>query len=34
MNAIIANRTLGIFSKNPDQVIGNLILYTLEKLVN
>ena len=34
MNAIIANRTLGIFSKNPDHVIGNLILYTLEKLVN
>ena len=34
MNAIIANRALGIFSKNPDQVIGNLILYTLEKLVN
>jgi uridine phosphorylase len=34
MNAIIANRALGKFSKNPDQVIGNLILYTLEKLVN
>ena len=34
MNAIIANRALGEFSKNPDQVIGNLILYTLEKLVN
>ena len=34
MNAIIANRALGKFSKNPDQVIGNLILYTLQKLVN
>jgi len=34
MNAIIANRALGKFSKNPDQVIGNLILYTLDKLVN
>jgi uridine phosphorylase len=34
MNAIIANRALGKFSKNPNQVIGDLILYTLEKLVN
>ena len=33
MNAIIANRALGKFSKNPNQVIGDLILYTLEKLV-
>jgi len=34
MNAIIANRALGKFSENPNQVIGDLILYTLEKLVN
>ena len=34
MNAIIANRALGDFSKNPNQVIRDLILYTLEKMVS
>jgi uridine phosphorylase len=33
MNAIIANRALGKFSENPEQVIEDLILYTLEKMV-
>ena len=34
MNAIIANRSLGMFSENPDKVIQDLILYTLEKMVS
>lgn len=34
MNAIIANRALGLFSENPDKVIQDLILYTLEKIVS
>lgn len=33
INAIIANRANGTFSKNPSKVIANLIEYTLEKLV-
>lgn len=33
MNAIIANRALGKFSENPEQVIEDLIHYTLEKIV-
>lgn len=33
MNAIIANRANGTFSKNPQQVINDLIKYTLDKLV-
>jgi uridine phosphorylase len=33
MNAIIANRPLGEFSENPKQVVEDLIVYTLEKLV-
>ena len=33
MNAIIANRALGTFSKNPDKVISDLIIYTLDKMV-
>lgn len=32
LNAIIANRALGTFSKKPDEVIKNLITYTLNKL--
>jgi uridine phosphorylase len=32
MNAIIANRANGTFSKNPSKVVADLILYTLEKL--
>ncbi|HTG66360.1 MAG TPA: nucleoside phosphorylase [Flavobacterium sp.] len=32
LNAIIANRADGTFSKNPYQTIDNLIHYTLEKL--
>lgn len=33
MNAIIANRATGTFSKNPEKVVEDLIQYTLEKLV-
>ncbi|WP_431166197.1 nucleoside phosphorylase [Tenacibaculum halocynthiae] len=33
MNAIIANRANGTFSKNPSQIIEDLIIYTLNKLV-
>lgn len=33
MNAIIANRANGTFSKNPNKVVADLIEYTLEKLV-
>ena len=32
LNAIIANRALGNFSKNPEATIENLIQYTLEKI--
>lgn len=32
MNAIIANRANGTFSKNPGNVVANLIVYTLDKL--
>lgn len=32
LNAIIANRALGTFSKNPLETIENLIKYTLERL--
>lgn len=32
MNAIIANRANGTFSKNPSKVVADLILYSLEKL--
>ncbi len=34
LNAIIANRANGTFSKNPKLVVERLIKYTLEKLVN
>ncbi|NVJ87826.1 MAG: nucleoside phosphorylase [Flavobacteriaceae bacterium] len=34
MNAIIANRANGTFSKNPAKVIEELIKYTLDKLVD
>lgn len=34
MNAIIANRALGSFSENPEKVIEDLILYTLNKIVS
>ena len=33
MNAIIANRANGTFSKDPYKAVENLIAYTLEKLV-
>lgn len=33
LNAIIANRPNGNFSKNPKKVIEELIVYTLEKIV-
>ncbi|MEM7486426.1 MAG: nucleoside phosphorylase [Bacteroidota bacterium] len=32
LNAILANRATGEFSKNPDKTIDSLIRYTLEKL--
>lgn len=32
LNAIIANRAHGTFSKNPSQVVENLITYTLNKI--
>lgn len=32
MNAIIANRANGTFSKNPGKVVADLIVYTLDKL--
>ena len=34
MNAILANRALGTFSKNPQETIDKLIIYTLNKLVS
>ncbi len=34
LNAIIANRATGDFSKNPKKTIENLILYALERIVN
>jgi uridine phosphorylase len=33
LNAIIANRASGTFSKNPGKIIENLITYTLDKIV-
>ena len=33
INAILANRANGEFSKNPELVVDNLIKYTLDKLV-
>jgi uridine phosphorylase len=32
LNAIIANRAVGTFSKNPSEIVTNLIIYTLNKL--
>ncbi|ALJ04272.1 phosphorylase [Pseudalgibacter alginicilyticus] len=32
LNAIIANRVLGNFSKNPEEIIEKLIQYTLKKI--
>tara|TARA_B100000809_G_scaffold25461_1_gene22355 strand:+ start:8963 stop:9832 length:870 start_codon:yes stop_codon:yes gene_type:complete len=34
MNAIIANRTNEEFSENPDKVIEDLILYTIDRIIN
>ena len=34
MNAILANRANGCFSKKPDETIDNLIQYTLYKLIH
>jgi uridine phosphorylase len=34
MNAIIANRATGKFSKNPKGIVDNLIKYTLDKIVS
>jgi len=34
MNAILANRATGDFSKNPDKIVDKLISYTLNKLVS
>ncbi|MFY7810990.1 MAG: nucleoside phosphorylase [Flavobacterium sp.] len=33
LNAIIANRPMGEFSQNPNQVIENLIDYTLDRII-
>lgn len=33
MNAIIANRANGTFSEDPYKVVNDLIVYTLDKLV-
>jgi len=33
MNAILANRASGQFSNNPKATVNNLILYTLDRLV-
>ncbi|MGB5419142.1 nucleoside phosphorylase [Algibacter sp.] len=33
INAIIANRAVGTFSKNPGKTIENLITYTLNKII-
>ncbi|WP_460218972.1 nucleoside phosphorylase [Psychroserpens sp. MEBiC05023] len=33
MNAIIANRATGEFSNNPKQVVNDLIIFTLDKIV-
>lgn len=33
LNAIIANRATGVFSKDPSKVINDLIIYTLNKLI-
>ena len=33
MNAIIANRANGTFSQDPNKVVNDLILYTLDKLI-
>lgn len=33
LNAIIANRANGTFSKNPSEVVANLIEYTLNKII-
>jgi uridine phosphorylase len=34
INAILANRALGTFSKNPQETIDKLIVYTLNKLIS
>ncbi len=34
LNAIIANRATGGFSKNPKKTVDKLILYALERIVN
>ena len=34
MNAILANRAMGTFSKNPQKTIDKLITYTLNKLIS
>lgn len=33
LNAIIANRASGTFSKHPEKIIEDLIVYTLDKLI-
>jgi uridine phosphorylase len=34
LNAILANRANGTFSKNPEKTVKKLIIYTLKKLTN
>ena len=33
LNAILANRSLGLFSKNPEKTVNQLIEYSLEKII-
>ena len=33
LNAIIANRAMGTFTKNPKKIVEELIVYGLEQLV-
>lgn len=34
LNAILANRGLGLFSKNPEKTVNQLIEYSLEKIIS
>ena len=34
LNAILANRSLGVFSTQPEKTVEALILYSLEKIIS
>lgn len=34
LNAILANRSLGLFSNNPEKIVNKLILYSLKKITS